>query len=40
MSVYERMGDDRLEEHKHWCQATKQDVGSCAEFKPERAVPY
>lgn len=31
MSVYERMGDDRLEEHKHRCQATKQDVCSCAE---------
>lgn len=34
MSVYERQ--HRLGEHKHWCQATKQYVCSCAEFKPEK----
>lgn len=35
ISVYERLGDNTLEEHKHWCRATKQDICSRVEFKPE-----
>ena len=36
VSIWKNGRRHRLGKHKHWCQATKQDVCSCAEFEPER----